>query len=283
VSEFGPIKLPTLREGLIGGGLSRSTINNRVARIRQLFKWGTSEELVPNEVYQKLAALAGLQKGRSEAYELEPISPVPPDHVTAIEPFVTPQIWGLVQLQLATGARSGDLVIMRQCDIECGDDVWVYRPDFHKTQHHGPDRCIFIGPRGQEVLRPFLLGKAPKDYVFSPKEAVEHVLAERKRRRKTPLSCGNIPGSARRGNPKKKPGEHYTPLSYGGAVARACRKAGVPPWSPHRLRHSTATEIRRRYNVEASRVVCGHQSLSSTEIYAERDLRLARQVMAEIG
>ena len=34
--------------------------------------------------------------------------------------------------------------------------VWVYKPRRHKTQHYGKGRCIFIGPKAQEILRPWL-------------------------------------------------------------------------------------------------------------------------------
>ena len=39
----------------------------------------------------------------------------------------------------------------------------------------------------------------------------------------------------------------------------------------------------RRLGVEAARVVLGHQSVAVTEIYAEPDRALARQVAQEAG
>ena len=36
-----------------------------------------------------------------------------PLHIDAIKPFVSRQVWALVQLQLLTGARAGELVGMR--------------------------------------------------------------------------------------------------------------------------------------------------------------------------
>jgi integrase len=67
------------------------------------------------------------------------------------------------------------------------------------------------------------------------------------------------------------------------AIRQACFKAGVTPWSPHALRHSAATAIRKRFDVEAASVVLGHSDLHTIAIYAEKDHSLARKVMAEVG
>ena len=52
-----------------------------------------------------------------------------------------------------------------------------------------------------------------------------------------------------------------------------------PCWSPNRLRHSMATEVRRNYGLEAVQVVLGHATANVTQIYAERDLNLAARIM----
>jgi len=54
-------------------------------------------------------------------------------------------------------------------------------------------------------------------------------------------------------------------------------------WHPHQLRHTRATEIRKRYDVEAAQVILGHSKPDTTLIYAERDLAKACVVMKEIG
>jgi integrase len=67
------------------------------------------------------------------------------------------------------------------------------------------------------------------------------------------------------------------------AIQRACRRAGIPVWSPHRLRHTRATLIRQQYGLEGAKAVLGHTDTKITEIYAERDLELASRIMREIG
>ena len=74
-------------------------------RLPTIFRWGVENELVPPGVYQALQAVRGLQQGRTEARESEPVAPVPPAHIEAVRPFVSRQVWALIQLQLATAAR----------------------------------------------------------------------------------------------------------------------------------------------------------------------------------
>ena len=67
------------------------------------------------------------------------------------------------------------------------------------------------------------------------------------------------------------------------AIGRACRKAGVPVWTPHRLRHNAATVLRKEFGLDVARVICGHKSPLTTEMYAELDRSKARDVMKQIG
>lgn len=57
----------------------------------------------------------------------------------------------------------------------------------------------------------------------------------------------------------------------------------VPRWSPNQLRHCFASAMRKEYGIEAARVLLGHASVSTTEIYAERDARLAASVIGKVG
>jgi hypothetical protein len=74
-SDFGPLKLQSVRQWMIEAGLARSTINQRVGRIVHVFKWGVANQLVPPEVHLKLKAVAELQKGRTAAREPGPARP----------------------------------------------------------------------------------------------------------------------------------------------------------------------------------------------------------------
>jgi integrase len=57
----------------------------------------------------------------------------------------------------------------------------------------------------------------------------------------------------------------------------------VATWTPHRLRHTAATKLRREFGSEAARVVLGHRSAEVTEIYEEMDREMASEVMGRVG
>jgi integrase len=54
-------------------------------------------------------------------------------------------------------------------------------------------------------------------------------------------------------------------------------------WSPNQLRHNAATEIRAKFGLEAAQMTLGHATADISQIYAERDLRKAAEVMAVVG
>lgn len=57
-------------------------------------------------------------------------------------------------MQLLTGARPGETILMRTCDIDTTGPVWVYRPHRHKGEHHEHEREIRLGPKAQaEIAR----------------------------------------------------------------------------------------------------------------------------------
>ena len=54
-------------------------------------------------------------------------------------------------------------------------------------------------------------------------------------------------------------------------------------WHPHQLRHNAATEIRKEFGVEMSRIILGVRSIQMAELYGERDEHLPAKVVAQIG
>jgi integrase len=146
---------------MVDADLSRGLINRRIGKVVRVFKWGVGEELVPVAVYQALRAVPGLQKGRCEAREAPPVLPVDAARVEATLPFLLPPVAAMVRLQHLTGMRPGEACAMRAEDIHRTGAVWLYRPGHHKTKHRGKARVVAIGPRAQEVLRPFLRVRCP--------------------------------------------------------------------------------------------------------------------------
>lgn len=314
--DFGPLALKAVRQRMVDNGWSRGYINKSIGRIRRCFKWAVENELVRRDMYHGLMAVSGLRKGRSEAREPDPVMPVDDATVQATLPHLTPIVADMIRFQRITGCRPQDVCNLRPCDVDMSGEVWLYRPATHKTEHHGRERIIPIGPKGQDILRPYLL-REKEAHCFSPMDSEKKRRAELHSNRSTPLSCGNRPGKNRRRKPKRSAGEHYKADSYRRAIHRACDVAFLPPeplsrrehetlqqwhdrltekqradleewqsehrWSPNRLRHSAATEIRKRFGLEAAQVILGHASADVTQVYAERDLQKAVEIMREVG
>jgi integrase len=281
--EFGPLALRALRDKMVESGRwCRAGVNRNVQSVRRIFRWASSNELLSVAVFHALATVEGLHRGRTTAREGKRVQPVSQEHVTAVLPFLSRQVRAMVELQLLTGARPGEVAMLRPCDLNRTSDVWVYRPQKHKTAHHGHERLVYLGPKAQAVLTPFLL-RPVEESCFSPAEAEEERLQTRHAARKTPEGHGNTRGTNRVAKPEKAPGDRYDVHAYRRCIARACARAEVPTWHPHQLRHTRATEIRAAFGLEAAQAVLGHADLRVTQVYAERDAEAARRVAAQLG
>lgn len=278
--DLGPKALKVVRQGWIDVGLSRSGCNRRVGLIRRMMKWGVAEELVPATVLVALQAIAPLRRGRSVARETAPVRPIGDADIDAVRPHVGRQVWAMIELQRLTGMRPGEVTRMRTGDIDRSGPIWVYRPHWYKTEHHDRPRVIPMGPRAQDVLRPFLKAD-PIAYLFRPDEAETERKVAMRATRKSP-----VPPSQRdrsRPGPRRRPGDRYGTPAYTRAISRGCLKAGVPPWTPNRIRHTAATRLRKDFGLDVARAILGHSSPVMTEVYAELDREKAFEIMAKIG
>jgi integrase len=282
VRTFGPLALEAVRGRMIADGWSRTGINRAISRIKRVFRWGVAKELVPSAVFESLRCVDGLRRDRTSARETDPVMPVTDCIIDATLPALPAVVSDMVRVQRLTGMRPAEVCIMRPCDIDRSGDVWAYRPQSHKTQHRGRQRIVPLGPKAQGVLLRYLARDA-EAYFFRPCDSEAKRRAEQNQARKTPLSCGNRPGTNRKRRPKRTAGEAYNINSYRRAIQRACDKAGVEKWSPNRLRHTAATAIRREFGLEAAQVILGHSQANVTQVYAERDLAKGVEVARQIG
>ena len=315
VEEFGPIALKNLQRRFVELGQSRGYVNENIDRIKRMFRWGVSEELIDEAILRRLESVEGLRKGKTTAPDHPPVPPVGDDIVDATLPELTPTVCAMVQIQRLTGARPGEICIMRPSDIRQAEDVWLFIPERHKTEHHGKARTIVIGPKAQAILSPYL-DRAADAYCFRPDETLQAHLKDRHAKRRTPLSCGCKPGR-HKANRKRAPQDHYTNDSYRRAIHRACDRVFVPPaplarkageseaarlrrlttrqkaeltawqsakrWSPNQLRHTMGTQTREHFGIEAVAAVLGHSRTDTSEIYALRNIKLAAEVAKAIG
>jgi integrase len=243
---------------------------------------------VPGDLYHALATVPGLRRGIPGVRESKPVGPVNPAVVEATMPHLPRVIQAMIRVQVLSGARPGEVCLMRACDLDMTGPVWFYRPQRHKTEHHERQRVIPLGPQGQAVIRPFLTLNT-QAYLFCPKDSEAARHARRRQNRKTPLT----PSQRKRQplkTPKRPKRDHYDETSYRNAVYRACHKAFLPPeplakhpdetipqwlarltlaqkeevrqwqrehrWHPNQLRHTRGTEIRRRYGLEGPAWAC---------------------------
>lgn len=250
--QFGPKALQAVQNRMVDDGLCRRTVNQRVGVVKRAFKWAVRQEWIPPGVFHGLQAVDGLRRGRSKATESKAVKPVPQNVVEAVMKYLPPTLVAMVKLHDLTGARSGELCIMRGIDIEMPGDgkPWLYRPQKHKSERHGHQRIITVGPKAQDVLRPFLK-PGVQAFIFSPAQAREERDAIKRANRKSKVQASQA--NRKKPNPKKKPGERYTTASYRRALAYATKLAiqnGELPedmhWHPHQLRHNAATCCSRR-------------------------------------
>ena len=263
VNDFGPLALEAIRNAMIARGNARSYINNNVNRIRRMFKWGVAKQLVQADVYTALQALDGLKKEKSAAREPDPVLPVSNEVVDATLEHCPPMVADMIRFQRLTGCRPGEVRTIKPSEIDTTHAVWRYTPGTHKMEHKGRGRVILIGPKAQAIIRPYLL-------------------------RDENAECFERPTGGR-----------FKRWNYNEQINKACDKAWPYPrclnadaikawqkrhrWAPNRLRHSAATAIREEFGLEAAQTVLGHASADVTQVYAERDIKKAAEVMGKVG
>lgn len=285
VVDFGPKALKAVREAMVEKDWARTYVNHQIDRVKRMFRWATEEELIPASVHHALQAVRGLRKGLPGVRESRKVRPVSVGTIKEVLKKVQPMMRAMILFQLHTGCRPGEMLRLKPRRIDRSGEVWVYRPRRHKTAHHGKRREIFIGPRARRVLEPWLEGVDPNEFVFSPIRAEELRQAERRANRKTPLwpSHQRRLEAKKKAEPERPKRSRYDTASYRRAIKRACKLAGVANWAPNRLRHTAATRLRKRYGIEMARVILGHSTAFTTEIYAETDRQKAAEIMGSIG
>ena len=176
--------------------------------------------------------------------------------------------------------------------IETSGKVWIYRPEKHKTAHHGKQRMVLIGPKAKAAIEPFLRTELDA-FLFTPAQADRERREARCADYAPPANAAgdyrNWPSYQKRrqqAEAKAEPKRYrdrYTSTTYARAIAEACIAANIPHWSPNRLRHNAATRIRKEYGLDIAQVVLGHSGADVTQVYAEADLAKATKAIEAVG
>lgn len=262
-----------VREAMCADGtLSRTTVNAYMARIRRMWTWALDAALIPAVLKAELTQVQPLKPNRTTLREPVPVMPVPDADIERTVAAMPENVADMVRVHRLTGMRPEEICAMRWTHIDTSATPWVYRPPFHKTQWRGMVRVVLIGARARAILSKYRDGKFD-EYPFAPARVI-----------------ANPPPSGIRAHlPIKRGMASWNTATYTFAVRRACVNAKVSEWTPNRLRHSFATEVRRKYGIRTAGALLGHSDGSritdgySREAYVEELVRTVGGVIEEIG
>lgn len=291
--EFGPKSLRTVRDAYIaektptGRNPTYRTVNRKVWCVQEAFRWAAETELISATAYHALTSVKWLERGQSAARDPEAVGPVPQEDLDAVLPLLLPKTRAVCELMLVSGMRPGEAVIMRSCDIDMTRDVWAYKPPKHKNQWRGQGRIIYLGPKAQAIIAPYLSTRLD-EYIFRPNKPGYPITSDK------PVSH-----PYKRKRPPRPAGRHMGRNDLNNSIRRAIRRADriahrqhpevpadqpiVMKWHAHQLRHNAATSIRAEAGIEAARAILGHRNTSTTAIYAEVDTATSANVMRRLG
>lgn len=280
------------KEGFNRGGehrdYCRTYLNKLVNRVKTIFAWGVSKEMVSAETCDRLKYLQPLRKGRTTAPEPEARHLVSPSDYRAVLDVMPFYYRDIIEILRFTGMRPSELINMRVGEIDRAGEIWIYRPPVHKTEHSGNVRAVAIGKNAQKLLAPHLDGRRGDEYVFTPSRAMESLWKTKRVNRKTRVQPSQEKRAAERAGKYAKYSPKLAPDAVRKAVARACTKAIeagtlVQPWTPYELRHTAITEVRTKFGAEAAQHFAGHANLNTQRFYDHSALITATAVAKEIG
>jgi integrase len=253
-ADLTPLKLKRVRDEMLRRDWSLNVINNSVARIKRLYRWGTEWGLVPETVTGALLCVRPLEPGRSTARVMPEVEPIPDDELDAIFAALhktNRRAEAIARLQRLSGARPGELLSMRRAHIDTTDpECWIFSPPSHKTSHRGKKRHIAFDQDAQTVLLPWY-AKAGNGRIFR--------------------STGD---------------SRHEGAAYRQCFQRAARRAGIkrPVW-PYMIRHTYATAIENNGTMDEARIMLGHRDERTTAVYAKESIKkikaVARKLAAE--
>lgn len=245
-AKFAPRHYFEIRDRLEDANQKVGTINLHTATIQSMFGWAREREITPYETSGRICDIPQLKDSRERKLEA-----VPDEHFNAILPFLRPTMKAVVIVMRRTGMRAGEACQLTLDTIDRTGDVWTFRPPQSKTGSFA-ERVIGIGPEAQEAMRPFIDETKPSRFLFRSKQG-------------------------------KTRGRQLIPGDITSAIVKACRKAKVPRFRGHQLRHTRLEEVRRLHGIDAAQVVGGHLNVKTTEIYAPPDREKAVKAARESG
>lgn len=297
-----------------------TTVNSYVGIIRSAFRFAVRKGWAEYHRYESLGTVPGVSGDDERLHPVTETKAAPLDSLRAIRPFLQPQTRAILDLQLFTGTRPGVLFGMTPADLIRGgvadlprigvvdlDQLpgrpWAYCPAKHKTARRGKSSVILFGPEARAVIEPFLAGRRDDEPLFSPAESSRQRwdnernerLAWNEKCRDMQIEMG-ILDAVRAGwrmrhanrkkpvaNPKRKPGTQYDRTSYRNAVLRACRAAGVPEFTPYRIRNTALQLAELATDLDGAAALAGHSSVNTSKRYTKQNVKRAALAAAGVA
>ena len=271
-------------------GYTRNSINRNVNQIRKMWQWATAREIVSMSSARRLREVKSLRIGRTAAKDKLKRVAVTTEEFDAVTERISHVVADMLRLMWLTAMRPSEVCRLRPYDILRDDpSCWLYIPGRdvslmgdHKTIQHQRVKAIPLAAKAQAVLVPRISDFESMECVFSPAEAVQELLDWRAANRKTSDKQGNRPGTNRKEHPMIKPGTMYSLSAFCEAVKRACKRADVERFTPRDLRRTAATRIRTHSSKEAAKLLLGHVSTDTTDLYLLEEVQEVMKVAIQL-
>ena len=221
---------------------TRKYVNDTMIRIRKMFQWAESEELIDESKAYRLKSVPLLEFGDAHAVESEERQPAKTKDVQATLNALTRECAALVQVLSLTGCRPKEVCTMTMEQIyDRHKKVWRYVPKRHKNSWRGKIRHVAIGPQAQVIIENQVrqFGLSDTDAIFSPRRPVS-------RNKKTDSK------------PDPRAKEFYESNIVRKAVARACEVAGVEHWFPYQCRYAVGAKARQQGGIATTSATLGN-------------------------
>lgn len=217
-------------------GISNTTLNNELLNLRSFFTTLHAEEIIPRNPTAKIDAIKKEKRVKEPFTEIE----VERLRVAAMNPRTSnanpKRNLAIIETLYSTGCRVSELVNIKIKDIASGQIKVIGKGN--------KERYVYLNPRAQI--------------------AIENYLATRTDNFEWLFPGGNMIDKGR--TLEDHPLEKGTVESI---IRKIGKRAGIENCHPHRFRRTAATiALRRGMPIEQVSRMLGHESLSTTQIYA---------------
>ena len=151
-AEFGPVRLRVVRDAMIAAQWSRNFINKQIRRVRMMFRFAVSLELIPASILAALDSFSALSEGETSAPDHAPRAAVSEASLNAVRLVLTAYHRDICDLLMLTGARPGEVMSLTGAMIERTGDVWRANLRHHKTAKRGKSRILYFNISAQAIL-----------------------------------------------------------------------------------------------------------------------------------